>query len=78
MKKHLYSSYNYYSNGFAMEKKKVTTRMGFEPTHAERNGLAVHRLRPLGHPVTWCQVYFITVPSCARGSHSMTCNENVF
>ena len=24
--------------------KNVTTRMGFEPTRAEHNGLAVHRL----------------------------------
>ena len=30
---------------FAEEKKKkLTTRMGFEPTRAEHNGLAVHRL----------------------------------
>ena len=26
------------------KKKTVTTRMGFEPTRAEHNGLAVHRL----------------------------------
>ena len=27
-----------------VEKKKLSTRMGFEPTRAEHNGLAVHRL----------------------------------
>ena len=27
-----------------LEKRKTSTRMGFEPTRAEPNGLAVHRL----------------------------------
>ena len=31
--------------------KKLSTRMGFEPTHAEHNGLAVHRLNHSAHLV---------------------------
>ena len=30
--------------GWHEQKKKISTRMGFEPTRAEHNGLAVHRL----------------------------------
>ena len=33
-----------YSVGFPSKKKSQPTRMGFEPTRAEHNGLAVHRL----------------------------------
>lgn len=39
-----------------------TTRMGFEPTRAEHNGLAVHRLN---HSATSS---LVRVPDCSLGS----------
>ena len=42
-----------------VEKKKLSTRMGFEPTRAEHNGLAVHRLNHSATSSSYVMIQFL-------------------
>ena len=44
--------------------KKISTRMGFEPTRAEHNGLAVHRLN---HSATLSAYMYSSIMLCICG-----------
>ena len=52
--------------------KNVTTRMGFEPTRAEHNGLAVHRLN---HSATSSSYIYIE-PSLLRNLNEVAGNNS--
>ena len=56
---------------FGRGKKKNTTRMGFEPTRAEHNGLAVHRLNHSATSSNWLWVKYYN-PYNACGTAALT------
>ena len=56
---------------YSIELKKDSTRMGFEPTRAEHNGLAVHRLNHSATLSPWVGCFY----SCPHNAVYHACMQ---